>query len=88
MSFFKKLIDDSEQEFQRLQENPDRWEEEYEDVSGEFLPPEVGYMISEFQAGRFDYEKFLQLSTEKRQQFLEYISEHFPIQMNIQEKTA
>jgi len=87
MSQFEEFIEDSEEEFREFQENPDLWEE-LEDVSEDVLAPEVSFLIADFESGRFDYRKFLQLSTNHRKQFMDYITEHTSIQLSIREQTA
>lgn len=78
-----ELREESEQLHKELKEDPDKWEE-FEDVSDEFLPPEVSHLVTDFKYGRFDYEDFFRLSSEHREMVRDYLREELDVELTLQ----
>lgn len=78
-----ELREESEQLHQELEEDPQRWEE-FEEVSEEFLPPEVSHLVTDFKNGEFDYEDFFRLSSEHRQMVRDYLRDELDVELTLQ----
>ena len=78
-----ELREKSEQLHEELKEDPQRWEE-FEEVSEEFLPPEVSHLVTDFEKGEFDYEDFFRLSSEHRQMVRDYLLEELNVELTLQ----
>lgn len=72
----------AEEEWKKIEEEPGYYEENYVDVTDEFLPGEVDSLLADLQLGRISREEFLNryetLSPTHKQLFLKHLPDCFP----------
>ncbi|MFB6346623.1 MAG: hypothetical protein ABEK50_12765 [bacterium] len=72
----------AEQEWQKIQDDPEYYEENYVGVTDEFLPANVDALLADLQLGSISREEFVkryeQLSSSNKQLFLEHLPDCFP----------
>jgi len=72
----------AEEEWQKIQDDPGYYEENYVDVTDEFLPAEVDALLADLQLGNVTNEAFMErfekLSDEHRTLFLNHLPDCFP----------
>lgn len=74
----------AEQEWEKIQSDPDYYEKNYVDVTDEFLPAEVDTLLADLQLGNVSNETFMErfeeLSEENKELFLNHLPDCFPPQ--------
>jgi hypothetical protein len=74
----------AEQEWQKIQSDPDYYEENYVDVTDEFLPADVDALLADLQLGNVSNERFLErfkeLGEADKELFLNHLPDCFPPQ--------
>jgi len=88
------MNESTEQLIEKLREETDYLQEKYEedpslmdklsDESEEFLSPEVGQLLADWQAGSFDFRSLYKLSTEKRQAFFKFVKENWGVKIELE----
>lgn len=72
----------AEEEWQKIQNDPDYYQENYVDVTDEFLPSEVDSLLADLQLGEVSSpefrNRFERLSEEHKSLFLEHLPDCFP----------
>jgi len=72
----------AEKEWKKIQEEPGYYEENYVDVTDDFLPGEVDSLLADLQLGRISREEFLNqyenLSSDHKHLFLKHLPDCFP----------
>ncbi len=72
----------AEKEWEKIQEDSGYYEENYVNVTDEFLPGEVDSLLADLQLGRISREEFLNqyenLSSEHKHLFLKHLPDCFP----------
>jgi len=72
----------AEKEWEKIQEDPGYYEENYVDVTDDFLPGKVDSLLADLQLGRITRENFLDqyenLSLEHKHLFLKHLPDCFP----------
>lgn len=78
----RKRLEESDKLKEKYEKSPERWEK-LPDESGEFLSPEVGQLLAEWQNGEFDFRSLFKLSTEKRKTFFQQVKKHWGIEIEV-----
>lgn len=77
-----ELREESEELRSQLKQEPEKLNE-FEEVSQDFLPPEVSQLVVDFKNGEFNYEDYFRLSTESRQLFEKYLSKKLNVDLKL-----
>lgn len=77
----KNEMDQALKELKRTVENPEYFDENYEDVTENFYDPPVGELLGKIYSGNeFEIEEFFDLSEEHKRQFLKALPDLYNLQ--------
>ena len=77
MSYDKEDEQRSERELKKFVENEEYRDEQYKDVSDEFLPAEVDVALAKFENNELTSEDFFELSKSHQKIFIDWLSKNY-----------